>query len=118
MIIVAAQRNRTQDAQHLTAPILIPALDLLELDLGHRDLGQQSFQQTPTILQEGYTQSRFDPLGGQRLTLLQTLLEELQEGFGVPVTFGLDFLEFFLRFASVCCRVIATVRSTNSSASC
>jgi hypothetical protein len=91
-------------------------LSRLELHLGDRDLSQQTFQQTPAILQQSNPESRFDPLGRQRLTLLQTLLEEFQKGFGFPVTFGLDFLEFFLRSASVCCRVIVTVSSTNSSA--
>src|SRR5712692_5865899 len=89
----------------------------LGLAVGHGHLRQQVFQQPAAIFEQGGAQGRFDPFGANRLPSLQPLLEELQEGFGFLVAFGLEFLEFFLPSLASDARVLATVRSTNSSAS-
>ena len=62
-------------------------------------------------------QGRFDPFGGKLLPLVEPLGKDFQEGFCFLATLGLDFVKFFLRFASEAW-VWVMVRSTNSWASC
>jgi hypothetical protein len=44
--------------------------------LRHGDLGEQSFQETTAVGQQGRTQRLLNPLGGESFAPAQTLLEE------------------------------------------
>ena len=116
MIIISSQREPPQDTEHFAGPVVVATLARLGSGWRHRHLGQQAFQQLAAIRQQGGAQSTFDPLGGQRLALCQSLLKQFQEGFGFPVTVGLDVRAFFFMSAAASARVRATVSSTNSSA--
>jgi hypothetical protein len=97
MIVIPAKPDRAKHTEHFTRSIAIAPLSGLKTHFRDRNLGQQPFQQTPSILQQGSAQGAFNPLGWHGLALLQPLLKEPQEAFGFPVAFGLDLLEFFLR---------------------
>ena len=116
MIVVARQRDRTEDAEHFAPATGMTALPRLRGHGGRGHLRQQVFQEPPPILQQGRPQGLLDPLGGHRLAPLLPLREEFQERFGFAVALGLDRVEFFLR-SSAAWRVWLTVRVTNCSAS-
>jgi len=73
MMIVAPQGNRAKQAQDLAGTLAINPLSRLRWHCRRGELGQQVFQQTPTILQQGRAQGRFDPFGGKGLPLFQPL---------------------------------------------
>lgn len=95
MVIIPAELDRAKDAQNFTFPVPMPPLARLQDGLRGRNLGQQMFQQSAPVFQQGGPQRGFEPLSGDPFPLLKTLPEELQEGFGFPVAFGLDLVEFF-----------------------
>ena len=81
MIIISSQREPAQDTEHFAGPVGIAMLARLGSGRRHRHLGEQAFQQLAAIRQQGGAQSAFDPLGGQRLAVCQSLLKQFQEGF-------------------------------------
>ena len=95
MVVVARQGEGAEHAEHLAAAAGVATLAGLPGHLRHRHLGEHDFQKATTVFQQGGAQGLFDPLGGQRLTRRQPLVEELQERFGFVVALALDLLEFF-----------------------
>ena len=96
MVVIPAEPDRTKHAEYFTFPISMPPLAGLWGGFRNRNLGQQIFQQSPPVFQQGGAERVFKPLGGHGLALLKALPEEPQERFGFPVAFGLNLLEFFL----------------------